>query len=555
MVDFKLNNVSFTFPEGKTALKNITLEIKSGEFVVLCGESGSGKTTLLKLLKPALTPNGKLSGTLEFFGVDSAAFSPLSAAEKIGFVMQNPETQPVTHKVRSELLFGLENLGLSCEEAALRVAETTALFSLETILENKISTLSGGQKQFVNLAAAVAMRPSALILDEPAAQLDPVSAKRMLEAVLTLNREYGMTVIITEHRLEKIIEYADRLIVLENGKTVYNGRPEEMKSGLLLENHFVGAAMPLYMRLHARLFFPGKVPVSLSKGRAELLSLLKNGVRYKRAERRIKTLPDESAVRVKDVYYSYDAKNYVLRGLSLNVKRGSLFAVLGSNGAGKSTLLDLIAGLNECKKGKIEIFSKNIKKYAKGELYRNNIALLPQKCESLFAGPTVFEDFESILKSENCKKEELKKRIAEVSAFCEIEHLLFSHPYDISGGELQRCALAAVLLKRPRLLLLDEPTKGMDAVFKKRFALKLKELCQNGVTVIMVSHDTEFCGEYCDECALVFDGQIVISKNAKDFFAGNFYYTTSAGRLTRGFFENAVTEHEVIELCRKNLSL
>ena len=554
MVDFKLNDVSFAFPGGKTVLENINLQINSGEFVVLCGKSGSGKTTLLRLLKPALTPSGRLGGTIDFFGKSSKALSPFEAAAKIGFVMQNPETQTVTYKVRSELLFGLENLGLNAEDAALRVAETVALFSLEPIIESKISELSGGQKQLVNLASAVAMRPQALILDESTAQLDPVSAKRLLDAVLTLCREYGVTVIITEHRLEKLVEYADRLLVLENGVLVYDGSPKNINNDLLADGGFAGAAMPLYMRLHAGLSFPGSMPVSLSEGKNELSSFLGDNIRYTRAERKPRAFSKETAVKICSVGYSYDAKKYVLRDLDLDVKMGSFFAVLGANGAGKSTLLDLIAGLTECKKGRIEIFSKNIKKYAKGELYKNNIALLPQKCEALFAGPTVFEDLENVLRSENCPKEERKKKIEQIARFCEIEALLSSHPYDVSGGELQRCALAAVLLKKPRLLLLDEPTKGMDAVFKKHFAAKIKELCKNGTTVIMVSHDTEFCSGYCDECALIFDGRVVLCKEAESFFDGNFYYTTSASRLTRGIFENAVTESEVFELCRKNLS-
>lgn len=554
MVDFKLNNVSFAFPGGKNVLKNIDLQIKSGEFVLLCGKSGSGKTTLLRLLKPSLTPVGRISGSLEFFGKSSEKFSPLEAAEKIAFVMQNPETQAVTYKVRSELLFGLENLGLDADGAALCVAETAALFSLEKILDCKISELSGGQKQLVNLAAAVAMRPSALILDEPTAQLDPVCAKRLLDAVLTLCREYGVTVVITEHRLEKLVEYADRLLILENGSLIYNGSPSKIESRLFSDGSFTSFAMPLYMRLHAALGLSGETPANLSQARQELFSLFGGDPRYKTAERHCAGLSKEAAVKVKDVWYSYDARNFVLRGLDLNVPKGSFFALLGANGAGKSTLLDLVAGLTECKKGKIEIFSKNIKKFAKGELFKNNVALLPQKCETLFAGPTVFEDLESVLKTDGISKAERKEKILKLASFCKIENLLFSHPYDVSGGELQRCALAAVLLKEPRLLLLDEPTKGMDAVFKKSFAEKIGELCKSGVTVIMVSHDTEFCAAYCDECALIFDGRTVLCKEAKSFFEGNFYYTTTASRLTRGVFENSVTESEVLELCRKNFS-
>lgn len=553
MVDFKLNNVSFAFPGERTVLKSIDLEINSGEFVVLCGKSGSGKTTLLRLLKPQLSPVGKLTGSIEFFGKKSDDFSPVEAAGKIGFVMQNVEAQAVTYKVRSELLFGLENLAVSRSEAQLRVAETASLFSLEDVLDCRISELSGGQKQLVNLASVVAMRPEVLILDEPTAQLDPVSARKMLDVVQMLCREYSMTVIITEHRLENLVEVADRLLVLENGELVYNGAPSELSNEILQNNSFLRASMPIYMRIHAALSLPGKMPTCLSEARREISALLGKRLRYTQPEKHENVRSKELAVRVKDVFFSYDAKSYVLRGLDLSVPKGSFFAVLGANGAGKSTLLELISGLSECRMGKIEVFSKNIRKYAKGELYRNNVTLLPQKCEALFAGPTVFEDLESVLKAESCPKNEREKRIRETAAFCEIEAFLSSHPYDVSGGELQRCALAAVLLKNPRLLLLDEPTKGMDAEFKKSFAGKMKELCSRGATVVMVSHDTEFCAEYCDECALLFDGRAVLCKESKSFFDGNFYYTTAASRLTRGVLKNAVTESEVLELCRKNL--
>ena len=288
----------------------------------------------------------------------------------------------------------------------------------------------------MNLAAAVAMRPSALILDEPTAQLDPVCAKRLLDAVLTLCREYGVTVVITEHRLEKLVEYADRLLILENGSLIYNGSPGNIGNVLFSDGSFVSFAMPLYMRLHAALGLSGETPANLSQARQELSSLFGGNPRYKTAERHCAGLSKEAAVKVKDVWYSYDARNFVLRGLDLNVPKGSFFALLGANGAGKSTLLDLVAGLTECKKGKIEIFSKNIKKFAKGELYKNNVALLPQKCETLFAGPTVFEDLESVLKTDGISKAERKEKILKLASFCEIENLLFSHPYDVSGGEL-----------------------------------------------------------------------------------------------------------------------
>lgn len=554
MVDFRLKNFSFAFPDGKTALSSISLEIPHGQFVVLCGKSGSGKTTLLKALKPELSPRGKSSGSIEIFGVEKSALPRRESAEKIGYVLQNFELQAVTHEVKSELFFGLESLGFSPEKASLRAAETAQLFSLEKLLGKRISELSGGQKQLVNLASICAMNPQVLLLDEPTAQLDPVSAQRLIDIVTTLCREYGVTVIISEHRLEKLIPVADRVLVLENGRLANDSPPEKISAAVFENNGFIRACLPFPMRLYYSLGFSGDAPTDIEKGRKWLSSLMKDN-----EEKAVfqKTPPEEkeTAVRVKNLYYSYDGKEYVLKGLNVRVKQGSFFAVLGANSAGKTTFLNLTGGLLKAKKGKIELFSKDINRYSSTELYRGNIAFLPQNCESLFAGPTVLDDLKNALAAEKLSETQQTGLIAEVSGFCKIESLLESHPYDISGGELQRAALAMVLLRKPRLLLLDEPTKGMDSLFKIQLAEKLRSLCSGGVTVIMVSHDTEFCAEYCDECALIFDGRCVFCGDAKDFFSENCFYTTAASKMTRGIFKNAVSESEVLALCKKNLGL
>lgn len=554
MVDFKLKNFSFSFPDGKAALKNISLEIPHGQFVVLCGKSGSGKTTLLKLLKPELYPNGKEEGSVEIFGAEKGELSQRISASKIGFIMQNTETQAVTHSVKSELFFTLENLGTSPGKARLRVAETAALFSLESLLERRISELSGGQKQFVNLASVCAANPQVLLLDEPTAQLDPVSAQRLIDLVNTLCREYGVTVIISEHRLEKLIPLADRVLVLENGELVSDTAPEKISPEVAQKNAFIRASLPFPMRLYFSLGFSGSAPVDTESGRKWLSSLIKQPAKTA-LENKERQKTGENAVRLKNIFYSYDGKEYILKGLDLTIKKGSVFAFFGANGAGKTTLLNLIGGLLKAKKGKVELFSKDINKYKTNELFKNNAAFLPQNCEALFAGPTVFDDLENILIAEKIPKEERKRQIADVSAFCSIEPFLKSHPYDISGGELQRAALAAVLLKKPRLLLLDEPTKGMDGLFKEKLGEKLSALSKSGVTVVMVSHDTEFCARYCDECALVFDGRCAFCGGTREFFSENCFYTTAACKTARSVFPGAVTESEVLSLCKKNLGL
>ncbi len=555
MVNFKVKNLKFSYPNRENVvLKDIDLEIEQGEFVVVCGESGSGKSTLLRMLKPELSPKGKTEGEVVFFGKNKSDFTLRDSAEKIGFLLQNTEYQAVTHTVRSELAFGLENLGLNSKLIRLRIAELSAYFSLESIIDKKISELSGGQKQLVCLASIVAMHPKAIILDEPTSQLDPMAAQTFLDTAQKLCRENGITVILTEHRLENVIPVADRVIVMEKGRIIADCNPQDIPNDLFFGNEFINKSMPVPMRLHALLGLKNKSPLSVAQGYKMLEDLFDGEIKCTVPSREEpKTVRDELALEAKDLWYAYDSGGYVLRGFNLSVRQGSFIAIMGANAGGKTTAVSLMSGIAECKSGKIKLFGKNIKKYKKAELYNGLISVLPQKCESLFAGNTVREDMESVLRGEKISKEDKEQKIKAVAEFAEIDHLLSRHPYDISGGEMQRAALAMVLLKEPKIIFLDEPTKGMDNLFKHRFAQKIKELCESGVTVIMVSHDTEFCAEYCDECAMLFDGMCALQENKYDFFSQNYFYTTVANKIARDIFPFAVTERQVLELCKKNL--
>ena len=552
MVNFKINNLSFTYPESKKqAIKNINLTINQGEFIVICGKSGSGKSTLLRMLKPELTPHGTKEGEIKFFGSDE--FSLRNSAEKIGFLMQNTEYQAVTHSVRTELAFGLENLGLDSKIIRLRIAEISSYFSLENIIDKKTAELSGGQKQMVCLASILAMHPDVIIFDEPTSQLDPMTAEALLNTIHKLCKENGITVIITEHRLENLIPIADRVIVMDSGEIISDTSPRNIPSELITDNDFVSSAVPTSMRLHSELKLKSPVSLNVAEGRQMLSSLFSEKPSYTVPDNKKADIKAEVAIEVKDLWFAYDKSRYVLNGLDLRIKKGSFFAMLGANGAGKTTALSLISGTLTCKQGKIKLFGKPINKYKTDEIYGKTIGVLPQKCESLFGGYSVREDLEKSLTKSVPDKKSRKERIDEVASFCEIADLLDRHPYDISGGELQRAALCMVLLKNPQILLLDEPTKGMDNLFKKQFARKIKELNNSGVTVVMVSHDTEFCAEYCNECALIFDGICALKDETTKFFSQNFFYTTSANKIAREFFPLAVTERQVLQLCRENL--
>ena len=549
MAHFEIKDLTFSYPvSSKASLDGVNLTIQKGEYIALCGKSGSGKTTLLRHLKPVLTPYGERSGEILFNGIPLEQVSRVDQAGKIGFVMQDPEEQIVTDKVWHELAFGLESLGCDPETMRLRVAEMASYFGIQSWFHKDVATLSGGQKQLLNLASIMAMQPEVLILDEPTSQLDPIAASDFLNTVRKINIELGTTVIITEHRLEDIYHGADRVVVMEDGHIVANDTPRNVGAQLHKQESRMFAALPAPVRVFYQTGAAGDCPLTVREGRSWLTKTF--------SDRRITvTEPEETseaegtaatALRVKDAWFRYEKDSPdVLQGMNLCVPEGKLSAIVGGNGAGKSTALKAVAGICRIYRGSVELFGKNLKKYRPGELFRGGVAMLPQDPKSLFVKKTVREEL-----GEMCREEE---KIREIAELCQIAHLMDSHPYDLSGGEQQRTALAKVLLTEPRLLLLDEPTKGLDAFFKVQFADILCKLKKEGVTILMVSHDVEFCAEYADFVSMFFDGQILTTGKPRRFFGQNSFYTTAANRMSRCVFRNAVTASDVADLYRRNL--
>ena len=547
MAHFQIKDLNFSYPSAKSkkSLDGVNLSIEKGEYIVLCGKSGSGKTTLLRQLKTVLAPHGKRSGEILFNGIPIEKVESRDQSAKIGYVMQNPDDQIVTDKVWHELAFGLESLGCDQKTMRARVAEMACYFGIQDWFHRDVANLSGGQKQLLNLASIMAMQPEVLILDEPTSQLDPIAASDFLNTVRKINIELGTTVIITEHRLEDIFPYADRAIVMDGGKVIADDTPRNIGKLLHTQNNDMFAAMPTPVRVFYGAAGVGDCPLTVREGRTWLSKT------YPKSK--VSTLPVEEldeeienpALSLKELWFRYEKDSPdVLRGVSAEVPTGTLYAIVGGNGAGKSTTLKAVCGICKPYRGNVKVFGKPIEKYKSAELFGGCLAMLPQDPKSLFVKKTVREDLAEMTKDE--------KKIAEIAAVCEIEGLLDSHPYDLSGGEQQRSALAKVLLTEPKLLLLDEPTKGIDSFFKEKLADILCKLKYQGITIVMVSHDVEFCAKYADMVSMFFDGQMLTTDTPRRFFGNNSFYTTAANRMSRHVFSMAVTAEDVVQLCKQN---
>lgn len=572
MATIQVRNLSFTYPTATVrALEDVSFTVSQSDFVVLCGKSGCGKSTLLRHLKKNLIPYGQFEGEVLYDGKEIASLDDRVNAAEIGFVQQNPDNQIVTDKVWHELAFGLESLGLDNKTIKRRVAEMASFFDIQTWFRKSVSELSGGQKQLLNLASIMVMQPKVLILDEPTSQLDPIAASEFLKTIYRINRDLGTTIIISEHRLEELFTMADKVMVMDKGRLIAYDEPWNIGNFLAGESaadrHPMFYGMPAVMKIYSHCRAAGvpryiregreMSPLTIRDGRLWLESFLRDDTAESRcmpeyggkqsSDSDEKSGVDE-IIRIKDLWFKYNKESGdVLRGLNLSVRKGELFCLLGGNGVGKSTTLKAISGAVIPQHGSIVVDGMKVKKENFKELFHKRLAMLPQNPQALFTEITVEEELLEALYYEKISDEEKIDKIEKTLEMMEITHLRKSHPYDLSGGEQQRLALGKILLLDPKILLLDEPTKGLDPFFKITLAGILKKLTADRVTIFMVSHDVEFCAEYADRCAMFFDGDVVSEGSPKEFFAGNSFYTTSANRIARRWFPEGITWEEVAE--------
>lgn len=499
-----VKGLSFCYPNAsEKTLNSIDLELAEGSFTTLCGISGCGKSTLLRLLKPDLQPHGEISGEI------LPALNTEQSARKIGFVMQDPEAQICTDRVWHELAFSLESVGEPPERMRRRVAECAEYFGLEKLFERETVSLSGGEKQLLALASAAALRPELLLLDEPTSQLDPISARNFFDSIARLNRDFGITVLIAEHRLEELLPISDRVIVMDKGRIIADCKPRELLR-TLPKDHPMMLAMPVAMRLFALSGADGEPPVSIREGRrnAAVIKYLRENYPVERSVSAGKPI-----LTIRDLCVSY-GKNVsdALKAASVSVGSGEVYALLGGNGSGKSTLLKAVFGIVKPFSGRI-VHDRSLK-----------IKYLPQNpCE--------------ILGKDTVRGEVSDGELLEKFGLSELAE---RDPLDLSGGEQQRLALAKLISDSPELLLLDEPTKGMDAFSKSGFSDLLRGLTGQGITVLLVTHDVEFAAMCADRCGLLFNGEIVSEGAPNEFFSENYFYTTPLCRLAGGIAEEYI---------------
>lgn len=543
MAQIELIEYSFKYPrEDKKALDNINLSIDEGEFILICGPSGCGKTTLLQQLKKEIIPEGEITGNALYKDTKIDDLNDFIAASDIGMVFQEPETQIVTDRVINELAFSMENLGYSLDTMGRRIGEMVHFFGIEDKMYEKVYSLSGGQKQVLNLASVLVLQPKVLLLDEPTSQLDPVSSKEFIQMVQNLNRDFSITVILSEHRLDEIFHIADRVIMLDKGQIKYEGSPRDVAREIYKKEdkvflNYIPDISRLYFKLDKE---KDNMPLTVREGKKWIknIDIKENNPTNSSSKEKKNTI-----INIKNISFKYEReKPLVLDKLNLDINQSEILSILGGNGAGKSTLLKVVAGAYKPQYG--EIYINGGKLYNIDEIERfRHIGYLDQNPTLYFLHDSVEEEIYNRAEKINADEKDVKYLID----LFELNNILHRHPYDISGGEKQKVALTTVLLAKPKILLLDEPTKGIDPISKKKIGELLLNLKEMGITLVIATHDIEFAARFSDRCALLFDGDIKTIEEPRDFFSQNYFYTTSINRIMRDKLPNAIIYEDVVQ--------
>lgn len=521
----EFQRVTYTYPGGETpALADFSWTVDPGEFVVVTGPSGSGKSTLLRCLN-GLTPHfsgGEFSGRVLVADQDTRGEHPRALARTTGFVFQDPEAQFVTSRVDDELAFGMEQLGVPQITMRKRVEEVLDLLGIAALREREIATLSGGERQRVAVASALALQPAILALDEPTSQLDPWGAEEVIAALVRLNEDLDLTIVLAEHRLERVVSHCDRLTLLAMGGTVaQDGPPREVLAKI----------------------DPAMLPALLAVGRAQGWQPLPLTIKEGRAAHRHdlavgwtpRSLPADPAVptgpplvRLQRVSAGWGQRQ-VLRGIDLEIHPGEVVALMGRNGSGKTTLLRAINGLHRPEAGKVFVAGRDTAQMHTAEIAQT-IGYLPQNPSALFFAETLADELAFTRKHHQGEGRDPQATLE----FLGLGHAADRNPRDLSGGERERAALAAVLVGGPSVLLLDEPTRGMDAARKRDLVALLQTLREEGVAIVLATHDVELVAEIATRIVLLGGGRIVADGGPRTVLSGSLTFTTAVNKLFGG---------------------
>ena len=523
-----VKNLSFNYAGSeKKALDKVSFSLEAGQFTLLCGLSGSGKSTLLRLLKEEMIPKGNLEGEI-LFGREHQA-SPFM----VGYVQQNTQNQAVTDKVWHELAFGLENMNLPTAVIQAKVAEISHYFGMESWLHEKVEELSGGQRQLLNLASVLITEPSLLLLDEPTSQLDPIAGEDFLLTLKRIHEELGLSILLIEHRMERVLSLCDDVLLLDEGRLSLHSKAKEFPRDLVMlrEDHPMKSSLPGAARLALALGEREEVPLHIREGKKFLKDKKPGNFSPPNT-----LSTKEIILEAKDIWFRYEKESPdLMKGLSFALREGEIYAFLGGNGCGKTTLLKILSKQLYPYRGKVKLFGKDLKKMKAKEIYQGALAHLPQDPTLVFVKDELMGDLLEVAEKEQV--------LAMLYRFG-LEDLAKRNPFDLSGGEVQKAALAKALLAKPRILLLDEPSKGMDAKSKEDLIDFLLLLREEGLSMIIVSHDVEFAASLAQGCSLFFDARLLEKKTPHDFFSHNTYYTTSISRLVRDKLPQAITLEE-----------
>lgn len=544
-----VENLSYSYTDTLSpALDNINLEITPGSFNLLLGPSGSGKSTLLRVLA-GLAPayyGGNCRGRVLINGKDIRSLQRRELISRIGMIFQDPETQLVMTGVEQEIAFGLENMGMENRLMKRRVVEMAASLGISPYLQSFIPELSGGMKQKVALASILAMQPDILLLDEPASQLDPVSAEELFGIVRRLNEEQGLTILMVEQRLERCLQMADRIIIMDQGKIVQDDGVGEFKTGSFSHT------LPLLLLPPIPRVFAGEgfqdIPFTVKEGRRILRENTDGSCQTREPDRSaIAAAEQRDEVYVNNLSYTYPGGHEALKKIDMSIKPGEFLAIIGENGAGKTTFLKILAGLLKPGRGSISIRGGEVL-FASVEERAPFVGYLSQEPGDYLFMPSVEKEVSLTLHNLGRQDE---GTVAELLSALNIERFRDENPRDLSAGERQRVALAAVLAGRPGLLLLDEPTRGLDYMHKDNLGRQLSAIKERGVTIIMATHDIDFAAEVADSIALMSAGTIIASGDKYEMLQNASYYSSQTSRLFAGIRENIVTIEEGRRLLRE----